>query len=96
MFLFICLFQKQEKTRQLEILEQFAKTFKQERIRLGFTQSDVGLAIGHLYGSNFSQTTISRFEALNLRCACFNALKQFLLIFFLMTQINTICYLTQM
>lgn len=34
--------------------------------RLGFTQGDVGLAMGKLYGNDFSQTTISRFEALNL------------------------------
>merc|ERR1712025_396157 len=30
------------------------------------TQGDVGLALGKLYGNDFSQTTISRFEALNL------------------------------
>ncbi|XP_078675140.1 uncharacterized protein LOC144913020 isoform X2 [Branchiostoma floridae x Branchiostoma belcheri] len=51
---------------QLEELEQFAKMFKQRRIKLGFTQGDVGLAMGKLYGNDFSQTTISRFEALNL------------------------------
>ncbi|XP_063798008.1 POU domain, class 2, transcription factor 3 isoform X2 [Pseudophryne corroboree] len=50
----------------LEELEKFAKTFKQRRIKLGFTQGDVGLAMGKLYGNDFSQTTISRFEALNL------------------------------
>uniref|UniRef100_H0X2W2 POU domain protein n=1 Tax=Otolemur garnettii TaxID=30611 RepID=H0X2W2_OTOGA len=49
-----------------ETLEKFAKTFKQRRIKLGFTQGDVGLAMGKLYGNDFSQTTISRFEALNL------------------------------
>ena len=32
----------------------------------GYTQGDVGLALGKLYGNDFSQTTISRFEALNL------------------------------
>lgn len=51
---------------QLEELERFAKDFKQKRIKLGFTQGDVGVAMGRLYGSDFSQTTISRFEALNL------------------------------
>uniref|UniRef100_A0A4W5LVP5 POU domain protein n=1 Tax=Hucho hucho TaxID=62062 RepID=A0A4W5LVP5_9TELE len=50
----------------LEELEIFSKAFKQRRIRLGFTQGDVGLAMGKLYGNDFSQTTISRFEALNL------------------------------
>lgn len=55
-----------EETTDLEELENFAKTFKQRRIKLGFTQGDVGLAMGKLYGNDFSQTTISRFEALNL------------------------------
>ena len=35
-------------------------------IPLGYTQGDVGLAMGKMYGNDFSQTTISRFEALNL------------------------------
>ncbi|KAL7851766.1 hypothetical protein AOLI_G00221220 [Acnodon oligacanthus] len=47
-------------------LEQFARQFKQRRIKLGFTQADVGLALGTLYGNVFSQTTICRFEALQL------------------------------
>ncbi|CAG0879221.1 unnamed protein product [Cyprideis torosa] len=47
-------------------LEAFAKSFKQRRIKLGFTQADVGLALGTLYGNVFSQTTICRFEALQL------------------------------
>uniref|UniRef100_A0A8C2XQY9 POU class 3 homeobox 1 n=1 Tax=Cyclopterus lumpus TaxID=8103 RepID=A0A8C2XQY9_CYCLU len=34
-------------------LEQFAKQFKQRRIKLGFTQADVGLALGTLYGNVF-------------------------------------------
>ncbi|XP_028280228.1 POU domain, class 2, transcription factor 2 isoform X3 [Parambassis ranga] len=55
-----------EEPNDLEELEQFARTFKQRRIKLGFTQGDVGLAMGKLYGNDFSQTTISRFEALNL------------------------------
>ncbi|CAG5870738.1 unnamed protein product [Menidia menidia] len=56
----------QDEPSDLEELEQFAKAFKQRRIKLGFTQGDVGLAMGKLYGNDFSQTTISRFEALNL------------------------------
>ncbi|CAN9501173.1 unnamed protein product [Ophioblennius macclurei] len=58
--------QPQDEPSDLEELEQFAKAFKQRRIKLGFTQGDVGLAMGKLYGNDFSQTTISRFEALNL------------------------------
>ncbi|KAL8575530.1 hypothetical protein ACOMHN_059595 [Nucella lapillus] len=49
-----------------DALESFAKQFKQRRIKLGFTQADVGLALGTLYGNVFSQTTICRFEALQL------------------------------
>ena len=45
---------------ELEELEEFAKLFKQRRIKLGFTQGDVGVAMGKLYGNDFSQTTISR------------------------------------
>ncbi|XP_061475248.1 POU domain, class 5, transcription factor 1 isoform X4 [Rhineura floridana] len=49
-----------------EELEEFAKVLKHKRISLGFTQADVGLALGLLYGKMFSQTTICRFEALQL------------------------------
>ena len=44
----------------LEELEDFAKKFKQKRIKLGFTQGDVGAALGQLHGNDFSQTTVSR------------------------------------
>ena len=50
-----------------EDLERFARDFKQKRIKLGYTQADVGLALGTLYGNVFSQTTICRFEALQVR-----------------------------
>uniref|UniRef100_A0A672KKI4 POU domain protein n=1 Tax=Sinocyclocheilus grahami TaxID=75366 RepID=A0A672KKI4_SINGR len=62
----------------LEELEQFAKNLKQRRIKLGFTQGDVGLAMGKLYGNDFSQTTISRFEALNLSFKNMSKLKPLL------------------
>lgn len=55
-----------EEPPDLEELEDFAKTFKQKRIKLGFTQGDVGAALGRLYENDFSQATVSRFEALNL------------------------------
>ncbi|NXS21339.1 PO3F2 factor, partial [Mystacornis crossleyi] len=55
-----------EDTPTSDDLEQFAKQFKQRRIKLGFTQADVGLALGTLYGNVWSQTTICRFEALQL------------------------------
>ena len=47
-------------------LEQFAKVLKQKRITLGYTQADVGLTLGVLFGKVFSQTTICCFEALQL------------------------------
>ncbi|XP_075999465.1 POU domain, class 5, transcription factor 1 [Genypterus blacodes] len=56
----------EEETLSTEELEQFAKELKHKRITLGFTQADVGLALGNLYGKMFSQTTICRFEALQL------------------------------
>ena len=55
-----------DENTDLEELEKFSKMFKQKRIKLGYTQGDVGLAMGKMYGNDFSQTTISRFEALNL------------------------------
>ncbi|XP_043938379.1 POU domain, class 5, transcription factor 1 [Protopterus annectens] len=55
-----------EDTPTTEELEQFARELKHKRITLGFTQADVGLALGALYGKMFSQTTICRFEALQL------------------------------
>lgn len=39
---------------------------KHSQVNLRLSQGDVGLAMGKLYGNDFSQTTISRFEALNL------------------------------
>uniref|UniRef100_H3AXH1 POU domain protein n=1 Tax=Latimeria chalumnae TaxID=7897 RepID=H3AXH1_LATCH len=56
----------EEDTPTTDDLEQFAKELKHKRISLGFTQADVGLALGALYGKMFSQTTICRFEALQL------------------------------
>ncbi|XP_028318801.1 POU domain, class 5, transcription factor 1 isoform X2 [Gouania willdenowi] len=56
----------EEETLTNEDLEQFAKELKHKRITLGFTQADVGIALGNLYGKMFSQTTICRFEALQL------------------------------
>uniref|UniRef100_A0A8C0G076 POU-specific domain-containing protein n=1 Tax=Chelonoidis abingdonii TaxID=106734 RepID=A0A8C0G076_CHEAB len=35
-------------------LEQFAKDLKHKRITLGFTQADVGMALGTLYGEYYT------------------------------------------
>ncbi|XP_067417566.1 POU domain, class 5, transcription factor 3-like [Emydura macquarii macquarii] len=56
----------EDATPTSEELEQFARDLKHKRITLGFTQADVGMALGTLYGKMFSQTTICRFEALQL------------------------------
>uniref|UniRef100_A0A803KD61 POU domain protein n=1 Tax=Xenopus tropicalis TaxID=8364 RepID=A0A803KD61_XENTR len=47
-------------------MEQFAKDLKHKRITMGYTQADVGYALGVLFGKTFSQTTICRFESLQL------------------------------
>ena len=36
------------------------------RIQLGYTQHDVGISMGRFFGTFLSQTTVSRFESLNL------------------------------
>ncbi|KAJ7317303.1 hypothetical protein JRQ81_003465 [Phrynocephalus forsythii] len=41
-----------EETITTEELEQFAKELKHKRITLGFTQADVGVALGLLYGGD--------------------------------------------
>ncbi|XP_066501783.1 POU domain, class 5, transcription factor 1 [Hoplias malabaricus] len=61
-----CSDSEEEENLTTEELEQFAKELKHKRITLGFTQADVGLSLGNLYGKMFSQTTICRFEALQL------------------------------
>ncbi|XP_056146425.1 POU domain, class 5, transcription factor 1-like [Lampris incognitus] len=61
----VCSNSEEENVSQEE-LEQFAKELRQKRVALGFTQADVGLALGNRYGKLFSQTTICRFEALQL------------------------------
>ena len=81
-----------EETTDLEELEQFAKMFKQKRIKLGYTQGDVGLAMGKLYGNDFSQTTISRFEALNLSFKNMCKLKPLLSKWLEVTQIEMIVH----
>lgn len=47
-------------------MERFAREVKRRRLELGLTQGDVGAALGRTHGNDFSQTTISRFEAGNL------------------------------
>ncbi|KAM5257697.1 POU domain, class 5, transcription factor 2 [Hipposideros larvatus] len=50
-------------------MEQLAKELKQRRMTLGYSQADVGFAIGALFGKVLSQTTICRFEAQQLSLA---------------------------
>ncbi|GAA6108181.1 pituitary-specific positive transcription factor 1 [Tachysurus ichikawai] len=51
---------------QIHELEKFANDFKLRRIKLGYTQTNVGEALAAVHGSEFSQTTICRFENLQL------------------------------
>ncbi|XP_032235348.1 pituitary-specific positive transcription factor 1 [Nematostella vectensis] len=51
---------------KLRELEEFATQFKLRRIKLGFTQTNVGAALAAVHGTDFSQTTICRFENLQL------------------------------
>ncbi|XP_060057147.1 POU domain, class 5, transcription factor 2 [Erinaceus europaeus] len=50
-------------------MEQLAKELRQKRMTLGYSQADVGFAIGALFGKVLSQTTICRFEAQQLSLA---------------------------
>lgn len=47
-------------------MEKFAARVQQFRLRRGFSQGDVGEALELLFGVGFSQTTVSRFEGMNL------------------------------
>lgn len=47
-------------------LEEFSRYFKRRRTKFGYSQADVGVSMSSIYGDVFSQTTISRFEALQL------------------------------
>ncbi|XP_036914742.1 pituitary-specific positive transcription factor 1 isoform X2 [Sturnira hondurensis] len=51
---------------EIRELEKFANDFKVRRIKLGYTQTNVGEALAAVHGSEFSQTTICRFENLQL------------------------------
>lgn len=51
---------------EVKDLEDFAHTFKLRRIKLGYTQTNVGQALAEVHGTDFSQTTICRFENLQL------------------------------
>ncbi|XP_024919793.1 pituitary-specific positive transcription factor 1 isoform X2 [Cynoglossus semilaevis] len=53
-------------SQQIQELEMFANDFKIRRIKLGYTQTNVGEALAAVHGSEFSQTTICRFENLQL------------------------------
>lgn len=50
-------------------VEQLAKELRQRRMSLGYSQADVGFAVGALFGKVLSQTTICRFEAQQLSLA---------------------------
>lgn len=53
-------------SQEVKELEEFAAGFKMRRIKLGYTQTNVGQALAEVHGTDFSQTTICRFENLQL------------------------------
>lgn len=50
-------------------VKQLANELREKRLTLGYSQADVGLAVGALCGKVLSQTTICRFEAQQLSLA---------------------------
>ncbi|XP_062068384.1 POU domain, class 5, transcription factor 2 [Lepus europaeus] len=50
-------------------VKQLAQELRQKRLTLGYSQADVGYAVGALFGKVLSQTTICRFEAQQLSLA---------------------------
>ena len=46
--------------------DEFVMKVKRCRVRLGFTQADVGISLGALYEKHFSQTTVCRFVKLSV------------------------------
>ncbi|CAJ0581651.1 unnamed protein product, partial [Mesorhabditis spiculigera] len=55
-----------EEREEMVRLGRSANSFKEMRIKFGFTQYDVGFAMGRRYGAEISQTTVSRYEACQL------------------------------
>ena len=51
---------------EVDDIRKFVERLKALRAEYGFSQADVGAALGRRYGSDISQTTISRFEGLVL------------------------------
>ncbi len=58
--------QPEPDSKEVKGLEGFAASFKMRRIKLGYTQTNVGQALAEVHGTDFSQTTICRFENLQL------------------------------
>ena len=58
--------QPEPDSQEVKALEEFAASFKMKRIKLGYTQTNVGQALAEVHGTDFSQTTICRFENLQL------------------------------
>ena len=50
----------------LEAIEAFAHRFRSARVKMGLAQKDVGAMLGRIYGNEFSQSTVCRFESLAL------------------------------
>ncbi len=56
----------------------FVEQFKQCRKQMGFSQTDVGIALGELYGNIYTSRTICKFENLRLTTSNLRKLKPIL------------------
>ncbi|CAH2301508.1 POU domain, class 5, transcription factor -like [Pelobates cultripes] len=70
-------------------LKEFAQKVKKQRESLRLTQENVGDGLGVLYKKSFSQTTISRFEAVQLTLTNMRKLKPMLERFYKEVETNT-------
>lgn len=68
----------EEMTPAYAELKAFAEEFKTKRIQLGYTQGAVGQSLAERGYSNFAQSTISRFEQMQLSASNAAAIKQIL------------------
>lgn len=68
----------EEMTPAYNELRAFAEEFKTKRIQLGYTQGAVGQSLAERGYSNFAQSTISRFEQMQLSASNAATIKQIL------------------
>jgi len=65
-------------TELSETDKTFVEQFKQRRKQLGYSQADVGLSLGLLYGNMYTKATLSHFENLRIPASNIEKLKPIL------------------